>query len=59
MPEGSDENRPAAPAFQCRASAFTQLREIFGADVGEYVMFPVPPQIFDRAARTVCDYLII
>src|SRR5229473_7418074 len=49
-PEGPHQTRAPAHAPQCATRLIAELAEIARAEVGQLVMFPVAPDIFDRVA---------
>jgi hypothetical protein len=48
LPEGGDESGSTTKPAQRTASAFAELPQIPRADVGQLVMLPVTPEVFDR-----------
>ena len=48
MPEGADQRWTPPHATQGTAPVMTELREIARAEVGQFVMFPVAPDVLDR-----------
>ena len=47
FPEGSHESRAAAHATQGFTRLLTQLPEVLGTEVRQFMLLPVPPQVFD------------
>jgi len=47
LPEGTDQSRSAAHPAQRPAGVFAQLAETCRAEIGQLVLLPVRPQVFD------------